>query len=66
MPRTKSRAKTFKSVAVPFDTWKMIWSMAEKNHRSPSQQIAFLVEVADQSPLDKDVQSLYAQIKRTL
>jgi|TARA_R110000787_G_scaffold149671_4_gene263647 hypothetical protein len=44
----------------------MIWSMAEKNHRSPSQQIAFLVEVADQSPLDKDVLSLYAQIKRAL
>jgi|TARA_R100001244_G_scaffold45885_1_gene41214 hypothetical protein len=38
--------------------------MAEMNHRSPSQQIAFLVEVAEKSPLDKDILSLYAQIKQ--
>jgi len=64
MPRVKSRARKFKSVAVPLDTWKTIWTMAEMNHRSPSQQIAFLVEVAEKSPLDKDILSLYAQIKQ--
>ena len=66
MPRTKSRARKFKSVAVPFDTWKALWAMAEQNHRSPSQQIAFLVDVTIKSPLDKEVLSMYAQIKRTL
>ena len=58
-----SRARRFKSVAVPFDTWRKLWAMAEQNHRSPSQQIAFLVEVSERSPSDKDVLSLYAQAR---
>jgi hypothetical protein len=35
--------KKYKSVAVPIPTWKKLGDMAKKNHRSPAQQIAFLV-----------------------
>ena len=42
MPDTKK----YKSVAVPIPTWEKLWEMANKNHRSPAQQISFLVESA--------------------
>jgi hypothetical protein len=37
--------------------------MAKKNHRSPAQQIAFLVDAAEKSPKDADVLTMYARIK---
>jgi hypothetical protein len=55
--------KKYKSVAVPIPTWKKLGNMAEKNHRSPAQQIAFLVDVAEKSPADADVLTMYAKVR---
>jgi hypothetical protein len=56
----------YKSVAVPIPIWKKLWSMAEKNHRSPAQQISFLVTVAEGCPSDKEIRALYSKkTKRT-
>jgi hypothetical protein len=33
--------------------------MADKNHRSPAQQIAFLVEASEKFPSDVEVLQLY-------
>lgn len=38
--------KKYKSVAVPVDTWQKLWEIAQKSHRSPSQQISFFVDEA--------------------
>jgi|TARA_R100001143_G_scaffold53530_1_gene49045 hypothetical protein len=51
--------KKYKSVAVGIPTWKKLWKMADKNHRSPAQQIAFLVEASEKSPSDAEVLRLY-------
>ena len=51
--------KKYKSVAVPIPTWKRLWKMADKNHRSPAQQIAFLVEASEKFPSDVEVLQLY-------
>ena len=55
--------KKYKSVAVPIPTWEKLWAMAEKNHRSPAQQIAFLVDVSEKSPKDSDVRHLYCNLQ---
>jgi|TARA_R100001143_G_scaffold62702_1_gene66747 hypothetical protein len=55
--------KKYKSVAVPIPTWKILGEMAEKNHRSPAQQIAFLVDVANNSPSDEHVLRMYNTLK---
>tara|TARA_R100001594_G_scaffold1399_4_gene6086 strand:+ start:1232 stop:1423 length:192 start_codon:yes stop_codon:yes gene_type:complete len=55
--------KKYKSVAVPIPTWEKLWAMAEKNHRSPAQQIAFLVDVSEKSPKDSDVRHLYSNLQ---
>jgi|TARA_R110000796_G_scaffold116944_1_gene229592 hypothetical protein len=44
--------KKYKSVAVPIPTWEKLWKIAEKNHRSPAQQISFLVEAAAGGTMD--------------
>jgi|TARA_R110001583_G_C5367107_1_gene382270 macrodomain Ter protein organizer (MatP/YcbG family) len=59
MPDTKK----YKSVAVPFLTWEKLWDLAERNHRSPAQQIAFLVDLAEQSPNDTDIVTMYASLR---
>ena len=51
--------RKYKSVAVPIPTWEKLWEMADKNHRSPAQQIAFLVEVTSQAPTDAEITQLY-------
>ena len=38
--------KKYKSVAVPVDTWQKLLEIAQKSHRSPSQQISFFVDEA--------------------
>ena len=58
MPDTKK----YKSVAVPIPTWEKLWEMAEKNHRSPAQQISFLVEVSEKAASDANVMSMYAAL----
>ena len=58
MPDTKK----YKSVAVPIPTWEKLWDMAEKNHRSPAQQISFLVEVSEKAQSDANVMSMYAAL----
>jgi len=55
--------KKYKSVAVPIPTWAKLRVISEKNHRSPAQQISFLVDVAEGSPGDKEILSLYADLK---
>ena len=55
--------KKYKSVAVPIPTWEKLWAMAEKNHRSPAQQIACLVDVSEKSPKDSDVRHLYSNLQ---
>tara|TARA_Y100001951_G_C11267077_1_gene256292 strand:- start:603 stop:791 length:189 start_codon:yes stop_codon:yes gene_type:complete len=55
--------KKYKSVAVPIPTWEKLGDMAKENHRSPAQQIAFLVDAAEKSPADADVLSMYAKVK---
>jgi hypothetical protein len=56
--------KKYKSVAVPIPTWKKLWKIAEENNRSPAQQISFLIDVVEDAPGDKDILSMYYQIKR--
>jgi hypothetical protein len=56
--------KKYKSVAVPIPTWEKLWKISEKNHRSPAQQISFLVDVVEDAPSDKDMVSMYHHIKR--
>ena len=56
--------KKYKSVAVPIPTWEKLWGMAGKNHRSPAQQIAFLVDVSEDSPTDSEVKYLYSNLKK--
>ena len=55
--------KKYKSVAVPIPTWEKLWDLAERNHRSPAQQIAFLVDLAEQSPNDTDIVTIYASLR---
>tara|TARA_R110000744_G_C19120135_1_gene535836 strand:- start:10 stop:195 length:186 start_codon:yes stop_codon:yes gene_type:complete len=50
--------KKYKSVAVPIPTWEKLWKMADKNHRSPAQQIAFLVQATENNPSDAEVLAL--------
>ena len=56
--------KKYKSVAVPIPTWEKLWDMAGKNHRSPAQQLAFLVDVSEDSPTDSEVKYLYSNLKK--
>ena len=56
--------KKYKSVAVPIPTWEKLGDMAKKNHRSPAQQIAFLVDAAVAiGKADADVLAMYAKAK---
>ena len=40
--------KRYKSVAVPIETWDKLKSISATTHRSPAQQISFLVDLADE------------------
>ena len=51
--------KKYKSVAVPIPTWEKLWKIANKNHRSPAQQITFLVEATEKNPSDAEVLALF-------
>tara|TARA_Y100000593_G_scaffold60186_1_gene111606 strand:- start:794 stop:979 length:186 start_codon:yes stop_codon:yes gene_type:complete len=53
--------KRYKSVAVPIPAWEKLLVMAEKNQRSPAQQIAFLVEVAQDAPTDAELRLAYRE-----
>tara|TARA_R100001594_G_scaffold72310_2_gene106941 strand:+ start:1412 stop:1597 length:186 start_codon:yes stop_codon:yes gene_type:complete len=53
--------KRYKSVAVPIPAWKKLLVIAEKNQRSPAQQIAFLVEVAQDAPTDAELRLAYRE-----
>jgi hypothetical protein len=41
--------RKYKSVAVAIPTWEKLWILAGKNHRSPAQQIAFLVDACERA-----------------
>tara|TARA_R110002051_G_scaffold97535_1_gene167721 strand:- start:836 stop:1024 length:189 start_codon:yes stop_codon:yes gene_type:complete len=47
--------RKYKSVAVPIPTWEKLWKLSEANQRSPAQQIAFLVDLVEDMPTDKDM-----------
>jgi hypothetical protein len=51
--------KKYKSVAVPIPTWEKLLGLADRNCRSPAQQIAFLVEVAQNAPTDIEIRLAY-------
>ena len=51
--------KKFKSLAVPEETLEKLWTIAMTNHRSPSQQVAFLVDLASKAPSDADMIRMY-------
>jgi|TARA_R110000787_G_C13360544_1_gene440024 hypothetical protein len=55
--------KKYKSVAVPIPTWEKLWKMADKNHRSPAQQISFLVAATEKNPTDAEVLSLFSAVQ---
>ena len=44
--------KRYKSVAVPIEIWVKLKSISATTHRSPAQQISFLVDLADELPSD--------------
>mgnify|MGYP003660450736 CR=1 FL=1 len=45
----------YKSVAVPIETWERLKVLSKTTHRSPAQQIAFLVELSDDLPTDVEL-----------
>ena len=53
--------KRYKSFAVPIPAWEKLLTLAEKNQRSPAQQIAFLVEVAQNAPTDAELRLTYGE-----
>ena len=55
MPDTKR----YKRDAVPIPAWEKLMILAEENQRSPAQQIAFLVEVAQNAPTDAELRLTY-------
>lgn len=56
--------RKFRSVAVPLEVWADLWQMAQTDHRSPAQQIAFLVNLAKDFPSNKEVLEFYAEIQK--
>ena len=56
--------KRYKSVAVPIHTWKKLWKLADKNQRSPAQQISFLVEIAQTAPTDAEFRVLFSDVEK--
>tara|TARA_R110001632_G_scaffold101253_1_gene208773 strand:- start:78 stop:263 length:186 start_codon:yes stop_codon:yes gene_type:complete len=56
--------RKYKSVAVPVPTWEKLWELAEKNQRSPAQQIAFLVDLVEKMPSDKEMWDHFSNAQR--
>jgi|TARA_R110000787_G_scaffold246369_3_gene352131 hypothetical protein len=56
--------KRYKSVAVPIPAWEKLLILAAQNQRSPAQQIAFLVEVAQNAPTDAELRLTYGESLR--
>ena len=54
--------KKVKSLAVPEETLEKLWTIAMTNHRSPSQQVAFLVDLASKAPSDADMIRMYERM----
>jgi len=57
--------RKYKSVAVPVPTWEKLWSLAEKNQRSPAQQISFLVDLVEDMPTDKEMWNQFSNGRKT-
>ena len=51
--------RKYKSVAVAIPTWEKLWKLANKNPRSPAQQIAFLVDASENTPSDTELLRLF-------
>jgi hypothetical protein len=54
----------YKSIAVPIPIWEILIEMSKVNHRSPAQQVSFLVEEAKGTPTDKQVRKWYAALRK--
>ena len=63
-PVAEKETRKFRSVAVPLEVWADLWNMAQTDHRSPAQQIAFLVSLAKDFPSNKEVLEFYAEIHK--
>ena len=61
MVKATEDKRRFRSVAVPLEVWSDLWEMANANHRSPAQQIAFLVTLAKDFPSNKATMEFYAR-----
>lgn len=59
MAKTVEEKRRFRSVAVPMEVWSDLWRMAKANHRSPAQQIAFLVSLTKDFPTNRDAMEFY-------
>jgi|TARA_R110002051_G_scaffold312686_1_gene388064 hypothetical protein len=57
--------KKYRSVAVPVPTWEMLWEIAQRNHRSPAQQIAWLVDLAHRTPTDGDIVKMFTALQES-
>tara|TARA_R110002020_G_scaffold4749_7_gene20667 strand:- start:2056 stop:2238 length:183 start_codon:yes stop_codon:yes gene_type:complete len=55
--------RKYKSVAVQIPTWKKLLKIAKKNHRSPAQQISFLVELSETAPTDVEILAMFTKAK---
>ncbi len=52
----------YKSVAVPIKTWENLQELSKTTHRSPAQQIAFLVDFAKQFPAGPDLLKSFSKM----
>jgi len=60
-----AETKKYRSVAVPVPTWEMLWEIAQRNHRSPAQQIAWLVDLAHRTPTDGDIVKMFTALQES-
>ena len=54
----------YKSVAVPIKTWESLKELSKTTHRSPAQQIAFLVDFAKKFPAGPDLLRSFININK--
>jgi hypothetical protein len=44
----------------------MLWEIAQRNHRSPAQQIAWLVDLAHRTPTDGDIVKMFTALQESV
>ena len=54
----------YKSIAVPIPSWEILQDIAKSNHRSPAQQVKFLIDVAKDIPHDQELLEYFQVLKQ--